>query len=259
MEYHPIITPQMREVNRVLVQECVGMNHCISLRGRNLVVEVAKSDIPLAIDTLKKHFPDVVDIRKAYLMLEDLHDFILVKPLVSEAPFIEEEDIPVPSMEKLLVDGLSDKDFAALSTADQTKRFQSAFERYRMNTSKLQRYAARKGKKEEADGILSLMNRGRIQTVQAICSVLQDAPVEKAWLFGSFARMEERKDSDIDVLVQFDHQHPIGLFAFSSLVEKLETAAGRKVDLVAEGSLKPFAVDNVEKDKVLVYERARQR
>ena len=68
--------------------------------------------------------------------------------------------------------------------------------------------------------------------------------------------MEERPDSDIDILITLDKSAHIGLFAFSELVNQLESAAGRAVDLVPEDALKPYARPYVEKDKVLVYERA---
>ncbi len=39
-------------------------------------------------------------------------------------------------------------------------------------------------------------------------------------------------------------------------MDKLETLLGRRVDMVERGSIKPFAVDNINREKVLVYERA---
>jgi len=38
-------------------------------------------------------------------------------------------------------------------------------------------------------------------------------------------------------------------------VYQLEELTGQKVDLVQENMLKPFARKNVEKEKVLIYER----
>ena len=49
---------------------------------------------------------------------------------------------------------------------------------------------------------------------QLIAEYFKTQPVLKAWLFGSYARGEEREDSDVDVLVKFDRSTPIGLFAF---------------------------------------------
>jgi predicted nucleotidyltransferase len=259
MDYHVIITDWMRQVNQVLVEECIGIDHCISLLGRNLLVEVSKRDIEPVISTLKQFFPDVVNIRKAYAMLEDLHDFILVKPLISEAPLWMEDQVTVPSIEKRLVDGVADKEYTQKNLSVQVKTFQRAYEQFNINDSRLIRYASRKGKKEEVIRILERIDKSRIETIQALCRVLDSAPVLRAWIFGSFARMEERADSDLDLLVSLDNTVPMGLLGFSSLAEKLENSINRKVDLVAEGSLKPFAIDNVNRDKMLVYERTGKR
>jgi predicted nucleotidyltransferase len=40
------------------------------------------------------------------------------------------------------------------------------------------------------------------------------------------------------------------------MINRLEALLGRKVDLVAKDSVKPFARESVNRDKVLVYERA---
>ena len=52
-------------------------------------------------------------------------------------------------------------------------------------------------------------------TTQAMTQLLADyfktQPVTKAWLFGSYARGEERPDSDVDILVSLDHSKPVGI------------------------------------------------
>ncbi|MBQ3945149.1 MAG: nucleotidyltransferase domain-containing protein [Alphaproteobacteria bacterium] len=80
-------------------------------------------------------------------------------------------------------------------------------------------------------------------------------PVEKAYLFGSCSRGEETPDSDIDILVTLDYTKPIGLKYFGMICD-LEKKLGRKVDLVSEDGLLPFARPYVEKDKILLYERS---
>ena len=79
-------------------------------------------------------------------------------------------------------------------------------------------------------------------------------PVLKAWLFGSFSRGEETQDSDVDIIVSLDKSIPIGL-KFFGMWSDLEELLGRKVDLVSEGTLLPFAKESAERDKFLVYER----
>jgi predicted nucleotidyltransferase len=89
-----------------------------------------------------------------------------------------------------------------------------------------------------------------------IVSVLSESPVEKAWLFGSFARNEDNAASDIDMLIRFVPDEKITLFRYGGIVYNLEQATGRKVDLVEDGMLKPFAIESAEKDKVLIYEKS---
>ena len=83
-------------------------------------------------------------------------------------------------------------------------------------------------------------------------------PVLKAWLFGSFSRGEETQDSDVDIIVSLDKSKPIGL-KFFGMWSDLEELLGRKVDLVSECTLLPFAKESAERDKILVYERTDKR
>ena len=205
---------------------------------------------------LKKSFEDVALIRNAYSMMEDLHDFIFVKPLISESPVYEQGGVIVPELEKMLVDYDADKEYATLSDSDIQKEFQRAFEVYPVNTSRLLRYAGRKGKKEEIQNRILRIDKGRVDIVKSIQDFLRQEPVKKAWLFGSFSRMEERLDSDIDILVDLDQSVPMGLLQYAGMANALESRLGRKVDLVASGSVQPFALPNIDRDKVLIYERA---
>ena len=90
---------------------------------------------------------------------------------------------------------------------------------------------------------------------QTIADYFKTQPVLKAWLFGSYSRGEEKPWSDVDILVEFDREHPIGLLKFAGITCDLEDLIGRKVDLVEEGTLKPFATESVNRDKKLIYAR----
>ena len=91
---------------------------------------------------------------------------------------------------------------------------------------------------------------------QIIAEYFKTQPVLKAWLFGSYARGEETPESDVDLLVEFDHSSPIGLFAYARMWRELQERLGCDVDLVEDGTLLPFAVESANRDKKLVYERA---
>ena len=94
---------------------------------------------------------------------------------------------------------------------------------------------------------------------QAIINKLQGFfpayPVEKAWIFGSYARGEDTRISDLDVLVRFDKNATITLIDYAKIMNNLSDLLHKKVDLVQEGTLYKFAQESVEKDKILVYER----
>ena len=72
-------------------------------------------------------------------------------------------------------------------------------------------------------------------------------------LFGSAVRGEMRPESDIDIMVEFEPGVRIGLIKFESLVEELESLAGRRVDLVTKRGLKPWVRPQVLKDARVVY------
>jgi predicted nucleotidyltransferase len=93
---------------------------------------------------------------------------------------------------------------------------------------------------------------------ETIAEYFKTQPVLKAWLFGSFARGEERPDSDVDILVVLDYSQPVGL-KFFGMYEDLKELLGRNVDLVTEPSLAPFARKTVERDRQLIYERTTSR
>ncbi len=71
--------------------------------------------------------------------------------------------------------------------------------------------------------------------------------VEKIGYFGSYARNEQHKDSDIDILVSL--KKPLG-WEFFDLQEFLENELKLKVDLVTEKALKEqlrqIILDNVK-------------
>lgn len=100
---------------------------------------------------------------------------------------------------------------------------------------------------------LQLMNVTMIDNIRQYFST---QPVKKAWLFGSFSRGEETADSDVDILVEFDRSgKPITLLTYARILRELQERLGRDVDLVEEGTLKPFAVESANHDKQLIYER----
>ena len=89
-----------------------------------------------------------------------------------------------------------------------------------------------------------------------IAEYFKTQPVLKAWLFGSFARGEQTKNSDVDILILPDKSQHFSLFTLSGMYEDLKELLGREVDLITDGGLMPFARESADRDKILIYERA---
>ena len=90
---------------------------------------------------------------------------------------------------------------------------------------------------------------------KSIADYLKTQPVQKAWLFGSFARGEETPLSDVDLIVQYDDNARISLLKHCAIMNDLEDLLDRPVGLVEEGTLLPFAEESANHDKKLIYER----
>ncbi len=72
-------------------------------------------------------------------------------------------------------------------------------------------------------------------------------------MFGSFARGEDRPDSDVDLLVRFSR--PKGLLELVAIEEELAALFGKKVDLLTEAALSPYLRDAILRETVVLYEQ----
>lgn len=74
--------------------------------------------------------------------------------------------------------------------------------------------------------------------------------VEKIGIFGSFARNEATKESDLDVVVTL--KEPISYFRFFDLEKDLASFAGMRIDLATDEALRAPIRDSIMRDLVLV-------
>lgn len=89
--------------------------------------------------------------------------------------------------------------------------------------------------------------------MERIRVVLANEPVNKAWLFGSYARGQENADSDIDLLVEMAPNN-LTIIGFLKIQTRLEKATKKSVDLIENDCLEEFARSSADKEKVLIYE-----
>ena len=100
----------------------------------------------------------------------------------------------------------------------------------------------------------ALMNTQLNVMQKAIADYFSTQPIQKAWLFGSFARGEETPQSDVDLLVEYDGDG-VSLLKHAMMIVDLEKLLDRPVDMVEDGTLLPYAIESVNRDKKLIYER----
>jgi predicted nucleotidyltransferase/plasmid maintenance system antidote protein VapI len=111
---------------------------------------------------------------------------------------------------------------------------------------------------EEKIAYKTFKKTSKAYTIKKIIGVLKDFPViEKAWVFGSFAREDDTPDSDIDILIDVPFDKEFTLFDIAEIQERLRHMINRSVDVVMLRALKSQVKQRIQNDLKLIYE-ARQ-
>lgn len=71
------------------------------------------------------------------------------------------------------------------------------------------------------------------------------------WIFGSYAKKKQRKDSDIDILVKTEDVAEG--FKIVEVKFALEEALEKKVDIITTGGIKGSLLEDEDLEEVLVY------
>ena len=94
------------------------------------------------------------------------------------------------------------------------------------------------------------MNTYRFDTKKLI-DICRENDVSMLGVFGSAARDEATKKSDIDLLVRFSERK--GLLAMVRLERIFSEALGGKVDLLTEAAISPYIRENILNDLQVIY------
>jgi predicted nucleotidyltransferase len=98
--------------------------------------------------------------------------------------------------------------------------------------------------------ILIDVNQIRLLILERKDEIKEKFKAEVIGIFGSYARGEEKEESDIDFLVRFGEGAT--LFGLGKLGDSLEDLFGVPVDVVSERALRPLMKDEVLKEMVSV-------
>jgi predicted nucleotidyltransferase len=96
-----------------------------------------------------------------------------------------------------------------------------------------------------------------IEEVKAILTEHKDEVsrkylVTELGIFGSFARGEQKRRSDVDILVEFDQRNIPGLIKLIEMERYLEKLLRKKVDLVRKGGIRPELRKSILKEVVYI-------
>ena len=80
--------------------------------------------------------------------------------------------------------------------------------------------------------------------------IARDFKAEIVGIFGSYARGEQKKESDVDIVVRF--KEGASLLDLVGLADFLEEKLGIKVDVVSERAIRPELKDHILKELVSV-------
>jgi len=85
--------------------------------------------------------------------------------------------------------------------------------------------------------------------IPKIKKILKKRNIKKAGIFGSYARGEQKKNSDIDILIK----PPKGIgFGFAGIQLELQDKLKKKIDLVSYNGLSPHLKDSILKEEVRI-------
>lgn len=82
--------------------------------------------------------------------------------------------------------------------------------------------------------------------------LLEKYHVTKIGLFGSFARNEQKENSDVDLLIELEDGTQNIYDLKDSLKQFLSSSFNRNVDIAREKYLKPYAKEQILKDTLYV-------
>ena len=72
----------------------------------------------------------------------------------------------------------------------------------------------------------------------------------KVSIFGSYARGEAKKSSDIDIIVEFSESK--SLLDIIGIEQELTEKLGIKVDLLTEKSISPYLIEKIREEMVVI-------
>ena len=105
----------------------------------------------------------------------------------------------------------------------------------------------------EVKNLHSLAKKENLE--EEISKICEDNDIVFMALFGSFVRGDQKKRSDIDLLIRFDETKDKSLLDLIHAENELKKLFKRKVDLLTSGSISPYMREEVLNSMKVIYEK----
>jgi len=106
-------------------------------------------------------------------------------------------------------------------------------------------------KQKETCFIMEKQNKELEEIKKKIIPLLKKNKVVRAGIFGSYARGEQKKNSDIDILVEINNK-ALSLLGFIAIKHKMEEILKKKVDLVEYNVIKSLIKERVLNEEIRI-------
>lgn len=163
-KFQPTVSIQLKQLNHKIKAKFPFISYCLWDNGmikpfhqhlpgsRFTLIDVEKEVLESVFVFFKEEYKNTYlkpakEMMDTYVMSDN--DSIIIRQLISEAPVQGVDGIPTVTIEKMLVDIYTDREFEYLKGSELLLIFKNIFDRFTVNKSKLLRYAGRKGKQEK--------------------------------------------------------------------------------------------------------------
>ncbi len=171
MNFIPVQNTFQKEISVHIKQEFPLVNFCLwhsnmlkefyhhMMTHDFTVIETERDSMDAIYHSLKDSYKNT--FREPSLqVMEDFvfesKETIIVKNLISESPLQTVDSVPVPTIEKILVDVIADSDiFFFLQGMEMVYVFKNVIESYTVNMDRLKRYARRRNREHEVREVIN--------------------------------------------------------------------------------------------------------
>jgi hypothetical protein len=169
--FAPKVSHKMKQIGQIIRKKFPFIKYCqwelstVNMFSQHLInfnvifVDVERDVVESVYYGLRDNFSKVMLIQNLYDNLSEFANNIVVRPLVTDSPIQKNEYTYVTTLEKMLVDLCTDKEFISFQGNEIYHIYENAFEAYTINEQTMLRYAGRTTQREDVVAVLNTINR----------------------------------------------------------------------------------------------------